>query len=154
MKFSIFFYCFFLLSVSVLHAENLLEKVKNNEFLLAGNLAVFSIGSERHLVSVGTAEIKSSDPSAIKRARVMAKVRAQNQLSQFINDTRIEITEVLENKIQVVEEYGQKPLTQQKETYIELIREATHGKIGNIITLDAWRDKNIYFYVFDLPFSP
>ncbi len=147
MKISTLFCCFLLLFIGVAHGEALLEQVKNNELFLAGNLAILTVEGKQHLVSVGTADINSSNPSLVKRARIMAKVRAQNQLSQFIHDVKIEVAETLESRVRVIEESGELASQQQKEIYLEQIKETNQGALKNITTLGAWIDGHMYFYV-------
>ena len=145
MKISLFLLTL-LLSVNYSYAGSLLDTVKNDDFLIQGNTSILEHGDDHYLVSVGVADTSTSSSRLEKIARITSKVKAQHQLSQFINEVKVITTEQLEEKT-VAEQHGRKKSTREIETkYIEIIKEMNEGPLKNIINIGSWSDSVTYFY--------
>jgi hypothetical protein len=144
-------FCYLFLAAGVVDAKTLLDQVKESSLLLDGNIAILTHGGNRSLVSVGVSEVDTTNLSSVKWARTTAKVRAQNQLSQFINDVSIEVIETMKDKVEIIEENGQPVSRQEGQTYLEHIKETNRGALKNFITLGSWTDSTGYYHVIVMP---
>ena len=151
MRISLLLFGFLFFISGLVNAQPLLDQVKNSDFLLEGNLAILTCEGKKSLVSVGTATVDTTKPSLVKQAMIIAKVNAQNQLSKFIHEAKIYVTETLENQLQVIDEIGKPSSRKQKQIYFEQIKETSEGALRNIVSVGSWSENDMYFYVIAIP---
>lgn len=135
-----------LLLATPAHANSLSEIIRQDQFLLMGNIGIIDFFDEKYIISVGNAFIDDDKPDQIMKAMSMARANAQSQLSKFANDNVIKVTEEVKNIVTVIPK-GKPHIQDSKTKYIELINEKTEGPLKNIINIESWRTKNNYYWV-------
>lgn len=127
-------------------ANSLSEIIKQDQFLLMGNIGIIDFLDEKYIISVGNAFIDGDKPDQIIKAMLIAKANAQSQLSKFANDNVIKVTKQIKNIITVIPK-GKSHIRDSKTKYIELINEKNEGPLKNIINIESWHTKNNYYWV-------
>jgi hypothetical protein len=88
----------FLLCVSLLFSDDYINieikpiyqaAIKNNLFLMAGNMDVCTIGKNEYLISVGLCDVSGNNPGDILNAKTVAVVMARQQMGEFIYNVKL-----------------------------------------------------------------
>ncbi len=151
MKEYLFFFLIF--SFYSLNADNsrLLEIAKNEAAKMGDYVTIVKFEDTIYLLSIGSSPITDNTPLAKMTALKEAKILAKNGLMKFMYGTKTQVHEQL-STIYVTKKNTSGDNTeitqQQKEEYIEIIRDKNKGILENIIDAGKWKENNRYFFTY------
>ena len=139
-----------LFSCGNVYANTILELIRNDSFLMRGNVDIVDLDGEKFLISVGIAIIYDHHPIQIKQSILKAKVMAHSQLSSFINENEIRVVE----EIVTIHKKNSFRLLNEKTNYIQVITENIEGPIAGFSNIGSWYDNGFAYWVvgFRMPF--
>ena len=138
---------------SSLNAENsrLLEIAKKEVDKRDSHVTIIKLEDTIYLLSIGSSPIIDNTPLSKMTALKEAKILAKNGLMKFMYGTKTQVYEQL-STIYVTKKNtsgGNTEITQQqKEEYIEIIRDKGEGILENIIDTGKWKENNRYFFTY------
>jgi hypothetical protein len=137
-----------LFSISVFATE--LKNIVMQDAMLSNGLTTFiKYQDTQYLVAVGISTISSNSIQAKINAIKGAKALAQSNLSKFINNTQVQSTQELIDKVIIVKN-SDKIKRDVTSKYLEIIKEKGSGILKNTIDIGKWKIDNEYFYVLGL----
>ncbi len=147
-KYLFFFFMFYNLNAD---DSRLLEIVKKEAAKMGDHVTIVKFEDTIYLLSIGSSPITDNTPLAKMTALKEAKILAKNGLIKFMYGTKIQVHEQL-STIYVTKKNtsgGNAEITQQqKEEYIEIIRDKGEGILENIIDAGKWKENNRYFFTY------
>ncbi len=144
MRISLLF--FLLLLPTQLFADNLLQKIQEDQFLLLGNVGIVDYLNEKFIISVGVSAIGINNPGLKRNSMVEAKAKAYSQLSKFIHENEIMVTELF----QIQEKLTKTNNSQNKDSkneYTETIEEKNEGPLKMLENIGSWSTNDNYYWV-------
>lgn len=130
--------------------SGLAKAVHSSQFLLSGNVEVVTVDGREYLVSVGVSHIGGNGSRATIAAMREAKLNAEEGLTKFVYGANTQTSESLTST--TTTERGGDGKTPHRnnrtESFVEKIRERSHGFLLNLIEIDKWKnqDGSAYFW--------
>jgi hypothetical protein len=140
------FLFFLLLFPASLFANELLQKIQEDQFLLLGYVGIVEYSDEKYIISVGE-PTSTADNQVIKRkSMIEAKAKSYSQLSKFIHENEMRDTEQL-NTIETLAKTNNSRIRGEKSEYFETIQEKNEGPLKRIENIGSWTTKEYFYWV-------
>ena len=121
---------------------DLISWIKNNDFLMKGNISIVNHNENTYLVSVGKQYCDSMNNTACEQR---ASLTSERELTSFIHGVNLKSERKLEIKNTTkIKKKDNKQYAKQKhqEKYIEKISKNTRGLLKNINTKSVWHESH------------
>ena len=143
----IFLLSFYLMSLPAqLFANDLLQKIREDQFLLLGNVGNVDYMDDKYIISVGVSSISNSSPSLKRKAMIETKAKAYSQLSKFIHENEIKVIELFKTK-ETVTKINNSQNKDSKSEFVETIQEKNEGPLKMIENIGSWSTNEKFYWV-------
>ena len=123
--------------------EGLLAYIKNDDFLIEGELGFIEYNEGKYIIAVGISEIKKKSKRGRLNARKKARLKAENKINEFINGTNVLSIKKISEKYKI--NFKTKEETKIQEHY-KMIKEQSSGILKNLENIGKWHEDGEYFY--------
>ena len=126
--------------------SSLLDAVRVNEFLMAGNVDIVDVAGSKFLVSVGVARVSQDNPKTKLNAMRSSRLRSHEGIAKLIFGSKVSSVEKLQTIVVSQKDNSGKVSRRIDEVFVTELRERSHGVLPPNIDVGDWLGIDQQYY--------